>query len=51
MKTLLKEIGWKDEATIDLGDITASRGTKSLVLLWLRIWGTTIGTFSLKVVN
>ncbi|PZX94587.1 NADP oxidoreductase [Flavobacterium aquariorum] len=51
VKKLLHEIGWKEGSILDLGDITASRGTESLVLLWLRIWGTTIGTFSFKVVN
>ncbi len=51
VKNLLYEIGWKESAILDLGDISASRGTESLVLLWLKIWGKTIGTFSLKVVN
>jgi predicted dinucleotide-binding enzyme len=51
VKSLLQEIGWKENATVDLGDITASRGTEGLTLLWLRVWGATIGTFSLKVVN
>jgi predicted dinucleotide-binding enzyme len=51
VKNLLREIGWKEESIIDLGDITASRGTESLVLLWLRVWGVTMGTFSFKVVN
>lgn len=51
VKSLLQEIGWKEEATMDLGDITAARGTEGLMPLWLRIWGSTIGTFSLKVVN
>lgn len=51
VKNLLYEIGWKQESILDLGDITASRGTENLLLLWLRIWGVTIGTFSFKVVN
>lgn len=51
VKSLLNEIGWKDEAIVDLGDITGARGTEGLMPLWLRIWGATIGTFSLKVVN
>jgi len=51
VKNLLKEIGWKDEATIDLGDITASRGTEAMLQLWWKIWGATMGTFSIKVVN
>lgn len=51
VRNLLKEIGWKDEATIDLGDITASRGTEAMLQLWWKIWGATMGTFSIKVVN
>ena len=51
VKSLLNEIGWKENAIIDLGDITGSRGTEAMVLLWLKIWGSTIGTFSIKVVN
>jgi len=51
VKNLLKEIGWQEETILDLGDIVGSRGTEAVVLLWLRIWGATIGTFSLKVVN
>ncbi|HSD07034.1 NADPH-dependent F420 reductase [Flavobacterium sp.] len=51
VKNLLKEIGWLEETILDLGDIVGSRGTEAIVLLWLRIWGATIGTFSLKVVN
>ena len=51
VKSLLKEIGWKEEAILDLGDITGSRGTEGLMPLWLRIWGATMGTFSIKVIN
>jgi predicted dinucleotide-binding enzyme len=51
VKNLLKEIGWKEEAILDLGDITGSRGTEGLMPLWLRIWGATMGTFSIKVIN
>ena len=51
VKSLLNELGWKDETILDLGDIVGSRGTEAIILLWLRIWGATIGTFSLKVVN
>ncbi|MGQ7944480.1 NADPH-dependent F420 reductase [Flavobacterium sp. WC2509] len=51
VKSLLLEIGWKEETILDLGDIVGSRGTEAIILLWLRIWGATIGTFSIKVVN
>jgi predicted dinucleotide-binding enzyme len=30
--------GWP--VVVDLGDITAARGTESYLLLWLRLWGT-----------
>ena len=42
--------GWK--SIIDLGDITTARGTKSYLLLWLRLWGA-LGTaeFNIKVVR
>ncbi len=34
---LLSEFGWK--SVIDLGDVTAARGTEAYLLLWLRLWG------------
>jgi 8-hydroxy-5-deazaflavin:NADPH oxidoreductase len=34
---ILKDFGWK--SVIDLGDITAARGTESYLPLWLRLWG------------
>jgi hypothetical protein len=34
---ILKDFGWK--SVIDLGDITAARGTESYLHLWLRLWG------------
>jgi 8-hydroxy-5-deazaflavin:NADPH oxidoreductase len=42
--------GWK--SVIDLGDITASRGTEAYLLLWLRLW-TVLGTadFNVRVVR
>jgi 8-hydroxy-5-deazaflavin:NADPH oxidoreductase len=36
-RILTKEFGWKN--VIDLGDITAARGTESYLHLWLRLWG------------
>jgi predicted dinucleotide-binding enzyme len=30
--------GWRE--VLDLGDITAARGTESLMLVWLKLWGT-----------
>lgn len=51
VKDLLKEIGWKEESILDLGDITGSRGTEGVLQLWWKIWGATMGTFSVKVIN
>jgi len=34
---LLAEFGWTAERVIDLGDITAARGTEHYVILWLRL--------------
>ena len=30
--------GWKKENIIDLGDISASRGTEMFLVLWVRLW-------------
>ena len=35
---LTKWFGWS--SVIDLGDITAARGTEMLLPIWLRLWGT-----------
>jgi 8-hydroxy-5-deazaflavin:NADPH oxidoreductase len=43
---LLRSLGWSD--VIDLGDITASRGTEMYLPLWLRLWGA-LGTPMLNV--
>jgi 8-hydroxy-5-deazaflavin:NADPH oxidoreductase len=37
VKALLRELGWK--TIIDLGDITAARGTEQLMPIWLRLYG------------
>ena len=36
--SLLGEIGWPAERVVDLGDITAARGTEHYLMLWLRLW-------------
>ena len=36
---LLKNIGWKADNIIDLGDISTARGTEMLLPVWLRLWG------------
>lgn len=34
---LLKSFGWT--SIVDLGDLSAARGTEALMLFWLRMWG------------
>jgi len=42
--------GWND--VLDLGDITAARGTEAYLLLWLRMWGGfKTSDFNVKVVK
>ena len=49
---LLKQFGWSTGSIIDLGDITASRGTEMILPLWLRVMGTVgNGAFNFKVVT
>jgi predicted dinucleotide-binding enzyme len=36
--SLLGELGWPAERVLDLGDITAARGTEHYLMLWLRLW-------------
>lgn len=40
---LLESFGWPREAILDLGDISAARGTEMYLPLWLRLMGT-LGT-------
>ena len=35
---LLGEIGWPEARIMDLGDLTAARGTEMYVMLWVRMW-------------
>jgi hypothetical protein len=52
VRSLMNRFGWKNENIIDLGDITAARGTEALLPLWLRIWGATQkGVFNFKIVS
>ncbi|MBI2601792.1 MAG: NAD(P)-binding domain-containing protein [Deltaproteobacteria bacterium] len=37
-RLLTKDFGWPDKAILDLGDISAARGTEAAVLLWVRLW-------------
>jgi 8-hydroxy-5-deazaflavin:NADPH oxidoreductase len=36
---LITEIGWPKHRIVDLGDITAARGTEHYLMLWLRLMG------------
>lgn len=52
VKSLMNEFGWKNENILDLGDITAARGTEAVLPIWLRIWSATQnGAFNFKVVS
>jgi predicted dinucleotide-binding enzyme len=52
VRVLLRSFGWKPAEMIDLGDITASRGTEGMLPLWLRIWGNTKnGAFNFRIVS
>jgi 8-hydroxy-5-deazaflavin:NADPH oxidoreductase len=39
-RELLESFGWPAESIVDLGDLTAARGTEAYVLFWLRLYGT-----------
>jgi 8-hydroxy-5-deazaflavin:NADPH oxidoreductase len=39
VKNILKSFGWTDSSIIDLGDITAARGTEQLLPIWVRLYG------------
>ena len=51
-RELLGEFGWTPERVIDLGDITAARGTEHYLMLWLRVMRT-VGSpnFNIAVVR
>lgn len=52
VRDLLKQIGWKEENLIDLGDITASRATESVLPIWLRLSGVLkTGAFNFRIVR
>lgn len=52
VRTLLRDFGWKDEYLLDLGDLSAARGTEAVLPVWLRIWGATQnGAFNFRVVS
>ena len=52
VRKILLSFGWKEENIIDLGDLTAARGTEMFLPLWLKIYGTKKGSaFNIKVVD
>ena len=52
VRKILLSFGWKEENIIDLGDLTAARGTEMYLPLWLRIYGAKkAGVFNIKVVS
>jgi predicted dinucleotide-binding enzyme len=49
---LLKEFGWKENAILDLGDISAARATEAMLPIWLRVYGVKqSGAFNFKIVT
>jgi 8-hydroxy-5-deazaflavin:NADPH oxidoreductase len=49
-RELLGEFGWPAERVLDLGDITAARGTELYLMLWVRLIGVVGGpTFNISV--
>ena len=49
---LLRSFGWPPEHIVDLGDISAARGTEAYLLLWLRLRGALgTGYFNVGIVR
>lgn len=52
VRALLESFGWPREDILDLGDISAARGTEAYVILWVRLWGATqTGRLNVKVLT
>ncbi len=52
VKLLLQSMGWKESNLLDLGDISAARGTEMILPIWLRIYmSTQNGAFNFKLVR
>jgi hypothetical protein len=47
-RKLLGSFGWPPDSIVDLGNLTAARGTEAYVLLWLRLYGA-FGTGDLNI--
>lgn len=51
VKALLHTFGWQEKNILDLGDLTAARGTEMYLPLWLRIYGAKkTGAFNIQIV-
>jgi predicted dinucleotide-binding enzyme len=37
VRKILNDLGWKDDKTLDLGEITSSRATEAILPIWIRI--------------
>jgi len=52
VKKLLNEFGWKDDHILDIGDISAARGTEGILPLWVRVMAVKQnGAFNFKIVR
>lgn len=52
VRTILNQIGWRDENIMDLGDITGARAVESVLPLWVRIMGVLkTGYFNFKIIR
>jgi len=48
VSALLEAIGWLPDSIVDLGEISAARGTEMYLALWLRLWGA-VGTADFNI--
>ena len=52
VKEILKSFGWLEQNILDLGEISAARGTEMYLPLWLRVLGATgSGAFNIKITS
>ncbi len=52
VKEILKSFGWTEKNILDLGDLSAARGTEMYLPIWLRVYGATNnGAFNIKIVS
>lgn len=52
VRGLLTDLGWLPEQILDLGDLTAARGTEAYLALWVRLMQTLgTGNFNISIVR